>query len=90
MGVRRNHRAIYLGEVCRHGLFRIIVSREQYGGLGLDFSTVIFLEELQRINSGGFAAAVWAHVYLAMTHLNAEGTEDQKQTYLIPVLMERK
>jgi len=31
---------------------------EAYGGLGLDlFYTVIFLEELQRINSGGFAAA---------------------------------
>lgn len=58
---------------------------EKYGGLGLDFFyTVIFLEELQRINSGGFAAAVWAHVYLAMTHLNAEGTEEQKQTYLTP------
>ena len=41
---------------------------EQYGGLGLDlFYTVIFLEELQRINSGGFAAAMWAHAYLAMT-----------------------
>jgi hypothetical protein len=33
---------------------------EQYGGLGLDFFyTVIFLEELQRVNSGGFAAAMW-------------------------------
>ena len=31
---------------------------EAYGGLGLDlFYTVIFLEELQKINSGGFAAA---------------------------------
>lgn len=58
---------------------------ESFGGLGLDFFyTVIFLEELQRVNSGGFAAAVWAHVYLAMTHLNAEGTEAQKTDYLIP------
>jgi len=46
-----------------------------YGGLDLDiFYTVIFLEELQRINSGGFAAAMWAHTYLAMTHLNAEAS----------------
>lgn len=56
---------------------------EQYGGLNLDiFFTVIFLEELQRINSGGFAAAMWAHSYLAMTHLNAEGSPAQKEKYL--------
>lgn len=48
---------------------------EEYGGLGLDiFYTVIFLEELQKVNSGGFAAAIWAHVYLAMTHLEKEGS----------------
>ena len=56
---------------------------EQYGGLDLDlFYTVIFLEELQRINSGGFAAAMWAHAYLAMTHLNKEGDEAIKEKYL--------
>ncbi|NNC49201.1 MAG: acyl-CoA dehydrogenase [Flaviramulus sp.] len=58
---------------------------EAYGGMNLDlFYTVILLEELQKINSGGFAAAIWAHVYLAMTHLNAEGNEDIKQKYLTP------
>ncbi|RED48277.1 acyl-CoA dehydrogenase family protein [Seonamhaeicola aphaedonensis] len=58
---------------------------EAYGGSDLDiFYTVILQEELQRINSGGFAAAVWAHVYLAMTHLNAEGSEAIKQKYLVP------
>jgi len=58
---------------------------EEYGGLDLDlFYTVIFLEELQKINSGGFAAAIWAHEFLAMTHLNKEGTEFIKQKYLIP------
>lgn len=56
---------------------------EQYGGLELDFFyTLIFLEELQKINSGGFAAAMWAHAYLAMTHLNAEASEELKQKYL--------
>lgn len=56
---------------------------EDYGGLDLDlFFTVIFLEELQRINSGGFAAAMWAHQYLAMTHLKAEASEEIKQKYL--------
>ncbi len=58
---------------------------EAYGGMNLDlFYTIILLEELQKINSGGFAAAVWAHVYLAMTHLNAEGDEAIKQKYLVP------
>jgi len=56
---------------------------EAYGGLDLDlFYTVIFLEELQRIHSGGFAAAMWAHAYLAMTHLKAEGTPALKEKYL--------
>jgi len=58
-------------------------SPEAYGGLGLDiFYTVIFLEELQKVNSGGFAAAMWAHVYLAMTHLEKEGSETIKNKYL--------
>ena len=58
---------------------------EAYGGMNLDlFYTIIFLEELQKINSGGFAAAIWAHAYLAMTHLNAEGDEAIKQKYLAP------
>lgn len=58
---------------------------EQYGGMNLDlFYTVIFLEELQKINSGGFAAAMWAHTYLAMTHLDKEGTHEQKVKYLTP------
>ena len=58
---------------------------EEYGGLDLDlFYTVIFLEEMQKINSGGFAAAIWAHEYLAMTHLNKEGSHQQKVKYLIP------
>ncbi len=64
---------------------------EQYGGLGLDlFYTVIFLEELQKINSGGFAAAMWAHAYLAMTHLNKEGDERIKQEYLAPSIAGEK
>lgn len=58
---------------------------EKYGGLELDlFYTVIFLEELQKVNSGGFAAAMWAHKYLAMTHLNEDGNEDIKERYLVP------
>ncbi|MDT0676758.1 acyl-CoA dehydrogenase family protein [Autumnicola musiva] len=56
---------------------------EKYGGLNLDlFYTVIFLEELQKIDSGGFAAAMWAHAYLAMTHVKTEGSDAIKEKYL--------
>jgi len=69
------------GEMGYFGL----ATPEAYGGLGLDlFYTVILLEELQKINSGGFAAAVWAHVYLAMTHLNKNANDAQKKAYLTP------
>ena len=64
---------------------------EAYGGMDLDlFYTIILLEELQKINSGGFAAAIWAHVYLAMTHLNAEGNDDIKERYLAPSISGEK
>ena len=64
---------------------------EAYGGLDLDlFYTVIFLEELQRINSGGFAAAMWAHAYLAQTHLDKEANHEQKLKYLAPSIAGKK
>ena len=60
---------------------------EEYGGMGLDlFYTVIFLEELQKVNSGGFAAAMWAHAYLAMTHLKVEASDKLKNEYLTPAI----
>lgn len=64
---------------------------ESYGGLNLDlFYMVILLEELQKIKSSGFAAAIWAHVYLAMTHLNAEGDDRIKRDYLVPSIAGEK
>ena len=69
------------GEMGYFGL----ATPETYEGLDLDlFYTVIFLEELQKINSGGFAAAMWAHEYLAMTHLNKNANDVQKKAYLTP------
>ena len=69
------------GEMGYFGIYQ----SETYGGLDLDlFYTVIFLEELQKINSGGFAAAMWAHAYLAMTHLKKEANHEQKEKYLTP------
>ncbi|WP_343487827.1 acyl-CoA dehydrogenase family protein [Allomuricauda sp. d1] len=70
-----------IGEMGYFGL----ATHEDFGGLELDlFYTAIFLEELQKINSGGFAAAMWAHAYLAMTHLNKNANDDQKKRYLEP------
>lgn len=58
---------------------------EQYGGMAQDiWYDVIFQEEINRLNSGGFAASIGAHPLLAITHLNAEGNEAQKQKYLLP------
>lgn len=69
------------GEMGYFGL----ATDEAYDGLGLDlFYTTILLEELQKINSGGFAAAIWAHAYLAMTHLNKNANDQQKRKYLVP------
>ncbi|MEC8831723.1 MAG: acyl-CoA dehydrogenase family protein [Bacteroidota bacterium] len=79
-------RAIWkkFGEMGYFGL----MTPEAYSGLGLDlFYTVIFLEELQKINSGGFAAAMWAHQYLAMTYVNKLANDDQKKAYLEPSVL---
>jgi hypothetical protein len=40
-----------------------------------------------KIKSSGFAAAMWAHSYLAMTHLNAEGDERRIKHYLAPSML---
>jgi acyl-CoA dehydrogenase len=58
---------------------------EKYGGLKLDFFyDVILLEELSKINSAGTSAAIGAHTYLSLAHLNNEGSEEQKEKYLKP------
>lgn len=57
----------------------------EYGGLNLDFFyDVILLEELSKINSAGTSAAIGAHSYLSLSHLNYAGSEEQKQKYLVP------
>ena len=64
---------------------------EQYGGMAGDlWYNVIFDEEIARMNSGGFGASIGAHPMLALTHLNAEGNEEQKQRYLVPGIKGRK
>ncbi len=57
---------------------------ETYGGSDLDiWYHVVLHEELAKVNSGGFAAAMGAHSFLAMTHINGQGNHRQKDQYLI-------
>ena len=56
---------------------------EKYGGMGGDtFFSVVYTEEMTRMNSGGFSTSIGAHAGLALAHINAEGSEAQKQKYL--------
>jgi len=74
---------IYLkfGEMGFFGL----TQEEKYGGMNGDlWYNLIFDEEIARMNSGGFGASIGAHPMLALTHLKHEGTEEQKQQYLVP------
>ena len=76
-------REIYkkFGEMGYLGLTR----SEVYGGMNLDmWYTVIMDEEMNRLNAAGIGAAIGAHTLLACTHLAFEGTEAQKQQYLVP------
>ncbi|TAF66441.1 MAG: acyl-CoA dehydrogenase [Cytophagales bacterium] len=58
---------------------------QKYGGLDADFFyTVVFLEELARINSAGFGASIGAHPFLACSHINAYGSDALKEKYLAP------
>ena len=56
---------------------------EKYGGLALDaMFSVVYTEEMTRMNSGGFFTSIGAHSGLALAHINGEGNEAQKQKYL--------
>ena len=55
----------------------------KYGGVGLDtFFSVIYTEEIIRMNSSGFSISIGAHAGLALAHMNAQGSEKQKQKYM--------
>ncbi len=57
---------------------------EKYGGMGLDtFFAVVYTEEMVRMNSSGFNTSIGAHAGLALAHMEAEGTEAQKEKYLV-------
>ncbi|MEO0896115.1 MAG: acyl-CoA dehydrogenase family protein [Bacteroidota bacterium] len=57
----------------------------EYGGSNLDFwYSVVFQEEVARINSGGFGASIGAHPFLAITHIKSAGSDHLKDKYLGP------
>jgi alkylation response protein AidB-like acyl-CoA dehydrogenase len=64
---------------------------EAYGGSGMDmWAAVAISEELSKANIGGLAMSLYAHTYLPLPVINAIGTEEQKQKYLVPALKGEK
>lgn len=58
---------------------------EDMGGTGADFFySVVFLEDLARSNSSGFAAAVSVHEYMATEYIRRFGSGELKFRYLKP------
>ncbi|WNJ18891.1 acyl-CoA dehydrogenase family protein [Pontibacter sp. G13] len=56
---------------------------EKYGGLDLDFFfSVIFVEEISRCFSGGFAVNLMVQQYMASPYIFHHGSEALKQKYL--------
>ncbi len=64
---------------------------EEVGGSGMDFwAAVTVARELSYANVGGLALSLFAHAYLPPPLLNAIGTAEQKENYLLPALRGEK
>lgn len=60
---------------------------EKYGGSELDFFfDVVFIEEINRVNSGGFAITQQVNQYMSATYLLKYGSEELKDKYLPGVI----
>ena len=57
-----------------------------YGGGGDPIGAAVWVEELARCGSGGVAAGLGAHTGIALPPIEAFGSEEQKQRYLVPGL----
>ncbi len=57
---------------------------EEYGGDNDILAEAVFHEEMPRCGSGGVAAALGAHIAIAMPQINRFGTPEQKEKYLVP------
>ena len=58
----------------------------RYGGGGDTVAAAVLVEEMARCGSGGVAAGLGAHAGIALPPIEAFGTEEQKQRYLVPGL----
>ena len=57
---------------------------QKYGGSNSEiWYTVIILEEISRVTPTGFAATLVSHFYLSLMYINNNGSENQRQKYLI-------
>ncbi len=63
----------------------------ELGGQGGDYlHEAVMCEEMARIGSGGTAAGIGAHVNIATPPIWKFGTEEQKQSYLVPAIRGEK
>jgi len=86
-------------KICDRGVFQKMGEQgffgatfpAEYGGSGMDmWAAVVIAEELTWANIGGLAMSLYAHTYLPLPVINALGTEEQKQEYLVPALKGEK
>jgi acyl-CoA dehydrogenase len=60
---------------------------EEYGGAGGTYlDDVVLIEELNRAGSGGFAAAIGAHISIATPPIANFGNDEQKRKFLVPAI----
>ena len=64
---------------------------EKYGGGGLDWTfTAILHEEIARCDNAGVAMGISVHTDMATPSLHEFGTEELKQTFLVPAIAGRE
>lgn len=60
---------------------------EQYGGCNVDFwYSVVFLEEISKVHSGGFTITAAVQQYMASPYLHKHGSDFLKENYLKPAI----
>src|SRR3954469_5274679 len=64
---------------------------EEYGGQGGDYyANLVLAEEMAKANSGGLAMGVAVHTDMATPPIFLFGSEEQKQSYLVPCIKGEK
>jgi len=75
--------------VAEQGYFGLSLP-EEYGGDDDVVAGAVFAEELSRCGSGGVAASIGAHAFIALPPVAAFGTDEQKRRYLVPGMAAEK